>query len=153
MTKIAELIQSIQYMVAPAVMISSSALLLLGLQAKFSNLANRFRALQNERRLLAVREGRGSSENERLQNVETQVAYLMRRADYVKQSIVLSYAAIICFAGASVLIFLSLAYSAQLYGVVIAVFVAGFLCVLAAAAVLILEARLAYQVLLLEHSS
>jgi len=39
---VAEIVQKIQYMIAPAVMVSSSALLLLGFNNKFSNLANRF---------------------------------------------------------------------------------------------------------------
>ena len=55
---ITEIVQEIQYVLSPAVMVSSSALLLLGLQNKFSSLANRFRALNQEKRVLLQRAAR-----------------------------------------------------------------------------------------------
>ena len=151
--EIAEVVQNIQYMVTPAVMVSSAALLLLALHTKFSNLANRFRGLEIERRGLAGKETRGVTEHKRLESLERQVAYLLRRANYIQKSIILAYTAIICFAGASILIILSVVFSLKLQGLVIAVFVGGFLCILVSAIVLIIEIQLAYAILLLERRS
>ena len=49
---VAKIVEEIHLVLAPAVMISSSALLLLGFQTKFSNLASRFRTLNYELREL-----------------------------------------------------------------------------------------------------
>jgi hypothetical protein len=149
----AGLVQTIHYVVAPAVMVSSAALLLLGLQAKFSNLANRFRGLHQERRSLSLKAARDAAEEERLRSVREQVEFLLRRAAYVKRAILLAYAAIACFVGTSVLIFFSV-FAAGAWGRgAIAAFVCGLACVLASAVVMIGETRLLYKALTLERSS
>ena len=150
---IAQLVQEIQYVLAPAVMVSSAALLLLGFQAKFSNLANRFRGLHHERRLLSLKATRDDSEEERLRSLQEQVEHLMRRATCVKRAIVLAYLAIVCFMGSSMLMFFNVYASFHLGHGVIAVFMFGLACVLASALVMIVETRLFYKVLTLERLS
>ena len=71
--------QIIHYILTPAVMISSSALFLLGLQNRLSNLFSRFRALNHERRSLSQMASRSAKDNERLDNVVLQLDRLMRR--------------------------------------------------------------------------
>ena len=153
MTEMTPLIQGIQYALAPAVVVSSAALLLLGLQAKFSNLASRFRVLQHERRTLALQAGGDSSQTQRLGNVQAQLEQLMRRAACVKRAIMLAYAAIVCCMGSSVLIFLNVYAAFQLGHAVIGLFMLGLACVLAGALVMVEETRLFYRVLLLEQDS
>ncbi len=147
------LIQTIQHVLTPAVMVSSSALLLLGFQTKFSNLANRFRALNHEKRLLAEKPHRTSAEESRFVNLEGQVGQLMRRATLVKRAIVLTYGAIMCFAGSSVLIFASAYMPAAPSHPIAFVVVAGFFLLLTAAVFLIQETLLFYHIIKLESSS
>src|SRR3989338_954931 len=105
--ELSNLVQQIQYMLAPAIMVSSSALLLLGYQNKFSALFNRFRSLNQERRLLVQKIKRESAEEDRLGNLKAQLGRLFKRATNVKNAIVLTYSAIICFLATSVFLFLN----------------------------------------------
>ena len=150
---IAARIQEIQYVVAPAVMVSSTALLLLGLQTKFSNLASRFRALHHERRVLWLKAVRDEAEHSWLRNVQAQVEQLMRRASCVKRAILLSYAAIVCFTGTSVLLLCDVYVSFQGGRIALAVFLLGLCCVLLSALVMMFETSLFHQVLTLESAS
>lgn len=151
--EIATLIQDIQYVLAPAVMVSSAALLLLGWQTKFSNLASRFRSLHHERRLLAGKADRAVADEDRLRSIQEQLDHLMRRAAHVKRAILLAYAAIVCFMASSVLIFLNVYTAAAVGQGAILVFLVGLACVLASAVVMMAETRLFYTVLTLERLS
>jgi hypothetical protein len=151
--EIAQLVQDIQAVLAPAVMVSSAALLLLGLQAKFSNLASRFRGLHHERRLLVLKAERNAAEEERLKSVQDQAEHLMRRAACVKRAIMLSYIAIASFMGSSMLLFFDVFTSLRLDQGVVGVFIVGLGCVLGSALVMIAETRLFYTVLTLERLS
>lgn len=151
--EIARTIQEIQYVLAPAIVVSSSALLLLGLQAKFSNVASRFRTLNHEKRVLSLKADRDEAEEGRLQSLSDQVDSLLRRATYVKNAILLSYVGIVCFTGTSVLLFLDVYLASQLHHGVIAVFMIGLACLLVSAVLMILETRLLHKVLTLEKGS
>jgi Na+/melibiose symporter-like transporter len=146
-------IQDIQYALAPAIMVSSSALLLLGFQAKFSSVASRFRALTHEKRLLSLQVARDEPEESRLRSLTEQVNSLMRRATYVKHAILLSYVGIVCFAGTSVLIFLNVYWASPFHHAVIAVFMTGLACLLISALLMILETQLLHKALTLEKGS
>jgi hypothetical protein len=150
---ITQTIQEIQYVLAPAIMVSSSALLLLGFQGKFSNLASRFRALNHEKRLLATKPNRDAAEENRLQSLEEQVESLLRRATYVKNAILLSYVGVVCFTGTSVLIFLNVYAAFELRHVVILVFMLGLASILASSILMILETTWLYRILTLEKTS
>lgn len=145
-----KIIQEIQYVIAPAVMVSSSALLLLGFHNKFSNLANRFRALNHEKRLLSQKTAKDGAETARLHNLSEQVEQLMKRAVYVKNAILFVYFGIVCFAGTSFLIFLNVYLPFQLYHLTISVFLAGFVFLLASSVQMILETSLFYKIISLE---
>lgn len=150
---IPEIAKQIQHVLAPAVMISSSGLLLLGFQNKYSNLANRFRALNEEKRRLLQKETREAKEEKRLENVLRQVDYLMLRARYIKNAILLMYTSILCFAGTSVAIFVNYYTQADLWKMGNFIFGTGFLCVLAAAVLLMCETRFFYKTMVLERKS
>ena len=151
--EISRTIQDIQYVLAPAMMVSSAALLLLGFQAKFSNLASRFRALNHEKRLLSLKVSRDEPEEDRLRSLAEQVNSLMARTTYVKHAILLSYVGIVCFTGTSVLIFLNVYSASQWHDAVIAVFMIGLVCQLIGALLMILETQLLHKALTLEKGS
>lgn len=145
--------QEIQSVLAPAIMVSSSALLLLGLQNKFSNLANRFRALNHEKRQLSVKSERAIEEDLRLLNLEAQVKHLMERATHVRNAILFAYCAIVSFMLTSVLIFFNVYAGFTLWDIIISVFHAGLLLVLGSAVFMIAETLLFYKVISLERNS
>ena len=151
--EISKIVQEIQYVLAPAVMVSSSALLLLGFQNKFSSLANRFRALNQEKRTLAQKVTRDKTEENRLENLIKQIDQLMKRAAYVKNAILLSHIGIVCFASTSVLIFLNVYFSFQLFDCITAVFLLGLLGVLFSSILMILETDLFYKIITIERKS
>ena len=150
---VATLTQQIQYVLTPAVMISSAALFLLGFQNKFSSLAGRFRVLNHERRVLFLKRHRDEADNERLENLNSQIASLVRRAWQVKNVILLTYAAIVCFVVTSVLIFLNVYFKFVLYHVIVAVFIMGVLLLLAGAFLMMAEVALAFHIIKLESRS
>jgi len=86
-------VQIIQLMVAPAVMISACGLLLLGINNKYSLVANRIRLLNEEKRrlLTKIAEGKHSTDdNIRVESTAIQINALVYRARLVRNS-VLSY--------------------------------------------------------------
>ena len=147
---VAEIVQKIQYMIAPAVMVSSSALLLLGFHNKFSNLANRFRVLNQEKRLLSQKVHKETTESTRLSSLVEQVDQLMKRASYVKNAILLTYIAIICFVSTSILIFLNVYVAFHLNTAIAVMILAGFLALVATSIFMVLETLLFYRVIALE---
>ena len=151
--EISNLIQQIQFVLAPAVMISSSALLLLGFQNKFSNLASRFRVLNHEKRTLIQKPHREESDHLRRQNLESQIGHLVRRAAHVKNVVLLTYAAIVCFILTSVMIFLSVYTTHPLFSFIIGFFLTGLLLILVASVTEIFEVTLAFKIIRLESKS
>lgn len=147
------IVQVIQQVVAPAVMVSSTALLLLGLQNKFSNLASRLRVLNHEKRLLIAKPDRDAAEENRFHNLSAQVDHLMKRACYVKNAIVLSYLGIVFFTGTSILIFLNFFTLFIPQFLTIGIFMTGLSCVFIASILMILEVNLFHKIICLEVES
>ena len=144
------IVKEIQYVIAPAVMVSSSALLLLGFQTKFSNLASRFRALNQEKRVLEHKPQREQAEEARLKNLIEQTGQLMLRASYVKNAIFSTYMAIICFVATSILIFLTVHSFHQFHKLLISVFLLGFVSLVVTCIFMILETGLFYRIMAVE---
>ncbi len=154
MHSVEEIVKEIQYVLAPAVMVSSSALLLLSFHNKFSSLASRFRALKQELRLLREKREKTDYEKARLKTLEVQVEHLMKRATLVKNSILQTYLAIICFAGTSVLIFLNaFVFANGLFYLIIAAFILGMVLLLAVSVSMIRETVIFYRVISFEKES
>ncbi len=146
-----EVVQQIQFMVAPAVMVSSSALLMLGFNNKFSNLANRFRLLNHEKRTLQHKANKDQIELARLGNLALQVQHLMKRATYVKNAILCTYFAIICFVSTSIFIFSGNFGPFSGSVVATAVFFVGFLMLIVTSLYMIAETSLFYHVITIEE--
>ncbi len=83
-------IQAIQLMLAPAVMINGCGLLMLGISNKFSSVVNRVRLLNEEKRKLFARASDpnfGAQETQRLESIARQLSRLLRRAWLVRNSL------------------------------------------------------------------
>lgn len=146
-------VQEIQFVLAPAVMISSSALLLLGFQTKFSNLASRFRTLNHELRELKKSPRQEDWQKERFESLGLQVNHLFQRATHVKNAILLTYGAILFFVLTSVLIFLDVHGVGSLFKWIQLSFVLGLLVEFSAVLTLMIEVALAFKVIKIEFRS
>ena len=122
-------IQAIQLMLAPAVMISGCGLLLLSISNKFSSVVNRVRLLNEEKRRLFARAAEptfGAQENQRLESIARQLDRLLRRAWMVRNSLLCYSISIALFVLTSLLIgFDYFVPVFQLKSVIIATFMAG----------------------------
>lgn len=148
----AEIIQAIQYVLAPAVMVSAAGLLILGFQNKSSNIANRFRLLNHEKRLLELKEDRLGHEETRFKSLDEQIDFLVQRAFLIRNAILLGYASVVGFMTTSVLLFANIYCDRNLYPVIIGVFIAALLMLLAACCSMILETLIFYRVIRLEDT-
>ncbi len=122
-------VQAIQLMLAPAVMISACGLLMLGISNKFSSVVNRVRLLNEEKRRLFPRASDatfGAQETQRLESIARQLDRLLRRAWLVRNSLLCYTIAVALFVLTS--LFIGLDYFVmilQLKSVIIASFMAG----------------------------
>ena len=83
-------IQVIQLILAPGVMISACGLLLLGINNKFTSVLNRIRALTEEKRKLMLNAAEREFhpiENQRIESIARQVKGLLVRAQIIRNSI------------------------------------------------------------------
>ena len=147
------LVQTIQNALAPAVMISSSGLFLLGFQNKFSALFDRFRLLNEEKRRLKNKAVREEIENRRLINLEEQLTRLMRRATYVKNAILFTYLAIISFLATSFFLFWNLYGQYDFQRVTLLFFGVGLALIFLAAVSIMIEVTISYHILKIEKKS
>jgi len=124
-------IQAIQLMLAPAVMINGCGLLLLSISNKFSSVVNRVRLLNEERRKLTFRASEptfGAQENQRLESIARQLERLLQRAKMVRNSLLCYSIAVALFVLTSLLIgFDYFVLVLGLKSVIIATFMAGLL--------------------------
>lgn len=150
---LSKIIQNIQYILAPAIMISSASLLLLGFQNKFSALFNRFRSLNEEKRHLKKKMSRDAVEIERLENLEQQLTGLLFRARCVKNAILGAYFAIIAFLATSFFIFLGIYFAVRLEVLMICCFTVGLGFLFISSVLIVTEVSVAYRILKLERKS
>ncbi len=100
-TPIVELIQG---MLAPGVMISACGLLLLGMNNKYSLVVNRIRLLNEEKRKIFHMEKVDEIERSRLSNIELQISHLIERISLVRTAVFSYSVAVALFIVSSVLI-------------------------------------------------
>jgi hypothetical protein len=96
-----ELAKFITGSLAPAVAMSTAALLATGLQARYGEIVKRIRALADERRELGAKDALTSAEGERHFSLQGQLTILMRRARLMQSAIMLIYLSIFCFLATS----------------------------------------------------
>lgn len=150
-------VQVIQFMLAPAVMINACGLLLLSINNKYSIVVNRIRLLNDEKRKLTLTIGGSQPSTDdyvRLESIAKQISSLVYRS-YLIRSAVLSYVSGIgSFVLTSLLIgilsFFSLSFSNYL---IISAFLIGMLSVLTGVIFTGLEAKKGYEIILYEVKS
>lgn len=104
MANINQAIQFISGMLAPAIMISSCGLILLGLQSKYSNIIDRVRELNEEKRRLELTESLDRFQERRMRSLMAQMEKLLVRAKLDRNGILSLYLAILSFVFTSLLI-------------------------------------------------
>lgn len=100
-------IEAIQLILAPAVMISACGLLMLGINSKFSMVLSRIRGLNEEKRKLRARAGdKGLTfeESQRIESIARQLGRLLKRAMHVRNSLMCYITAVALFVVTSFLI-------------------------------------------------
>jgi len=126
--------KTIQLMLAPAVMISACALLLLGISNKYSSIFNRLRLLNDERRRLhtKIKDDKELDfwETTRLQSISKQLADLMNRLKLVR-NVILSYViGLLMFIVTSLLIGSEIFLNSKTTDYIsLIIFIGGMLCV------------------------
>lgn len=147
--------QSIQAILAPAVMISSSSLFFLGLNARHSSLLTRIRLLTDERRRL-VKEinHRGHLEPDedlRFISIKNQLKFLVRRARYVRNSVFCNILAAILFVLSSLAIGIDyLTVNDLTQGFPLILFVLGMLFFLGGVTFTGIDELISYSVIMIE---
>ncbi len=81
------IVEVIQLMLAPGLMISACGLLLLGMNNKYSIVVNRIRVLNDEKRKLLVRSETALWDNVRLESITIQLEELIYRVKLVKRAV------------------------------------------------------------------
>jgi hypothetical protein len=141
-------IQLIQWILAPAVMINACGLLLLATSNKYSIVLNRIRVLNEEKRKLAKKLGESSfDETLRLESLARQIGHLMDRAKLVRNSVMCYTAAIALFIVTSLLIgggFFSEVLRSNI--LIAAAFLLGMVTVLVGVLYAFLDAKRGYEI-------
>jgi len=128
------IVQIIQLMLAPGLMISACGLLLLGMNNKYSLVVNRVRLLNEERRKFLIKNSGknfGYEENIRLESISQQLTALLIRVKLVRNAVLAYTLAVAFFVLTSLFIGLQVASSKiELTEIVITLFLLGMISVL-----------------------
>jgi len=148
------LIQLIQFMLAPAVMISACGLLLLGINNKYSLVVNRIRLLNEERRKINKKVGSETYETEdniRLESISKQLILLVYRVKLVRNSVLAYTIAVALFVLSSLMI--GIAFFMQridLDFIILASFLTGMVAVFSGIIFAMLETKRGYEIVKFE---
>jgi len=143
-------IQSINAAMTPAVLFTASALLLAGLQNKYSTLIQAVRALNDERRELLRRPTLASWEKSRSESIAEQIPHLLARAKLVRNSVFMLYLGTLLFLLSSFVIGLVHPGWPPMVTVVVALFGLGLAGLMVGVCFALAEARLSYRVVRME---
>ena len=148
------LIQLIQFMLAPAVMISACGLLLLGINNKYSIVLNRIRLLNEERRKMKMKVGGENSateDNLRLESITKQLTLLLYRVKLVRNSVLSYTIAVALFVLSSLLIGIAFfSKRIDLDIIILTVFLLGMLAVFFGIISAMLETKRGYEIVKFE---
>jgi len=147
------IIQIIQTMLVPGVMVSACALLLLGMNNKYSSIINRIRLLKDEERRIDCRM-LADPKGERKENIDAQLPLLMARLKLVRNTVTAYSAGIVLFILSSFFIGLQfITVSKVVQAGIVGLFLAGMVCVLTGVIHNAVEARRGFEVIRIEASS
>lgn len=141
-------IQIIQLILAPAVMINACGLLLLATSSKYSSVLNRIRLLNDEKRKLFKKAGeKNFEETQRLESLARQLGHLMQRAKLVRNAVMCYTGAIALFILTSLLIgFSFLIKGFESDSAVMIAFLVGMVAILAGVVFSFLDAKRGYEI-------
>ncbi|MGK9475501.1 DUF2721 domain-containing protein [Melioribacter sp. OK-1-Me] len=144
----------IQFMLAPAVMISACGLLLLGINNRYSLVVNRIRLLNEEKRKLFVKVGDkplSTTENLRLVSIARQIELLVYRVRLIRNSVLSYVAAVALFVFTSMLLGIGYLFSLDYLNIPIVIaFLIGMILVLTGACFAGFESKKGYDIIKFE---
>ena len=127
------IVDIIQAMLAPGIMISACGLLLLGMNNKYSIVVGRIRALTDEKRKLITPPKQNNLnlyEGNRLKNINLQIDLFANRIVLVKKAVSSYYIAVALFIFSSLVIGLNFIFTSNLYQLLaLILFLSGMLSV------------------------
>lgn len=145
--------QAIQSWLTPAVMISSTALFFMGLNARQSAVFARIRSLNDEKRKLifTAQNTPNQVHYHRCLNIEQQINGLLRRVWYIRNSIICYMMAVIFLVLTSFFIGFNLFFSTGIsYAIPLGLFILGMSLVLIGSFCLVCDEWLSYSIILME---
>jgi len=151
------IVELIQAMLAPGIMISACGLLLLGMNNKYSLVATRIRTLDEEKRkinIFKMERELDKIENLRLKSIESQLKNLNFRFKLVRNTVICYSFAMGMFIFSSLFIGLKILtqYEKHIY-IIIPLFLLGMFCVLGGVIYSALEVCLGYKIIQFETNA
>lgn len=143
-------IQSISVAMTPAVLFTASALLLAGLQNKYSTLIQAVRSLNDERRRFLQEKSLAAWQTDRLKSIDSQIPHLLARAKLVRDAVFMLYLGTLLFLLSSFVIGLAYMGWAPMAVLVVGLFALGLAGLIVGILFALAEARLSYRVVKLE---
>ena len=153
MSDLNSIIQVIQLMLAPGIMISACGLLLLGMNNKYSLVVNRVRLLNEERRRVLAKAGDREfsyEENVRLESISLQIEKLTFRVKLVRNAVLSYTIAVALFVLTSLFIAIQYFAEVNINVFIIIIFLFGMLSVLAGVLYAAYETKEGYSIIQLE---
>lgn len=148
------IVQVIQLMLAPGLMISACGLLLLGMNNKYSLVVNRIRLLNEEKRKFFSKAGDKDlqyEESVRLESISMQIRELEMRVRLVKNAVLSYTVAVAFFVLTSLFIGLDFVVSSEKFSVIVTLlFLVGMLLVLVGVVFAAYETKKGYEIIHLE---
>lgn len=146
-------VQLIQAMLAPGIMISACGLLLLGMNNKYSLIVNRIRLLKEEKRKLFDKQQVNEPESNRISNIELQISHLIHRISMVRNAVFSYSVAIAFFIVSAILIGVKINIEISgFYWIILSFFYAGMLAVLTGIIFAAIEVWKGYRIVRIEIS-
>lgn len=147
------IVQLIQGMLAPGLMISACGLLLLGMNNKYSLVVNRIRLLTEEKRMIFHQKQIEEVDKNRLNNIELQISHLIERISLVRNAVFSYSLAVALFIVSSVLIGITINTSNQGFNwLIVAFFYAGMFAVFVGIIFAAIEVWKGYRIVKIEIS-
>ena len=147
------IVNLIQGMLAPGLMISACGLLLLGMNNKYSLVVNRIRLLNEEKRKLFHLDSVDENDSSRLSNIELQISHLIERISLVRNAVFSYSIAVALFIVSSVLIGITISKNTPAFDwLIVAFFFAGMLAVFVGIIFAAIEVWKGYRIVKIEIS-
>lgn len=149
----APIVQLIQGMLAPGLMISACGLLLLGMNNKYSLVVNRIRLLNEEKRKIFHLEITDEADSSRLSNIELQISHLIERISLVRNAVFSYSMGVALFIVSSVLIGVTINTRTPAFDwLIVAFFYAGMFAVFVGIIFAAIEVWKGYRIVKIEIS-